>query len=213
MLFSRIVARLRQGPYSKLFRYGLCRDLRFQIDTPKCKIPIKVRQATDSDILSLLSADGFTDRRETLEISWRRAFVNKGAKGCFVAVDQRNNKPCYIHWLLTFDHNEFIEKLGWFPPLKSHQAILENAYTPKQYRGMGIMSEAMALIAERASDVGAYEVLAFVDHRNVSSLKGCQRAGFLPYMLQNRYQIGYGAIAWNKFEELSANDRRRTLRF
>jgi RimJ/RimL family protein N-acetyltransferase len=48
---------------------------------------------------------------------------------------------------------------------------------------LGIMSAAMALIAERATEVGARHVLTFVDQHNIASLKGCQRAGFHPQRL------------------------------
>ena len=40
----------------------------------------------------------------------------------------------------------------------------------------------MARIAEQASDFGAQHVITFVGHSNVASLKGCERAGFAPYV-------------------------------
>jgi len=90
---------------------------------------------------------------------------------------------------------------------------MPNAYTPVEYRGLGVMSAAMAEIAERAADMGAHEVIAFVDDRNLLSLKGCQRAGFHPYMLHRRIQIVFGLVVRNKFEEFAENDPRRSLRF
>jgi RimJ/RimL family protein N-acetyltransferase len=209
----RIAGRLRLGPYSEFIRYGLRRDLSVPIEKPSAKIPIEVRPATDADLQSLLAIRSEDNQRERLEIAWRRAFVERGATGCFVAVDLRNNTSCYVHWLLGSSDNKFIQRLGWFPRLERHEAILENAYTPVQYRGLGIMSAAMAEIAERAADMGAYQVLAFVDERNVVSLKGCQRAGFHPYMLHRRVQMAFGLVNWNKFEEFSDDDPRRSLRF
>ena len=41
----------------------------------------------------------------------------------------------------------------------------------------------MAQIAERGTDLGARWVITFVTVDNIPSLKGCQRAGFVPYLL------------------------------
>jgi RimJ/RimL family protein N-acetyltransferase len=40
----------------------------------------------------------------------------------------------------------------------------------------------MAQIAERADQFGARCVVTFVDEGNAASLKGCARAGFVPYL-------------------------------
>ncbi len=69
-----------------------------------------------------------------------------------------------------------------YPRLAPYEALLEGAYTPEAYRGQGIIASAMALIAERAGDFGARWVVTFVDETNVASLKGCARAGFVPYL-------------------------------
>jgi RimJ/RimL family protein N-acetyltransferase len=92
------------------------------------------------------------------------------------------------------------------------EALLENAYTPPAYGGLGIMSAAMARIAEQASAFGATDVLTFVDQQNIASLKGCERAGFYPDLLYRRVQIGFGLIKRDVFETLSPDDPRRTSR-
>jgi RimJ/RimL family protein N-acetyltransferase len=109
--------------------------------------------------------------------------------------------------------NDFIQSLGGFPQLAPNEALLENAYTPANYRGLGIMSAAMALIAERAADFGARYVLTFVDEQNTPSLKGCERSGFHPHMLHHRMQKGFGVIRKDRFEMLRAGDPRRAIRF
>jgi RimJ/RimL family protein N-acetyltransferase len=209
----RIAGRLQLGLYSESMRYGLCRDLSAPFEKPNAKIPIEVRPATDADLRVLLSLDGQNDNHDRLEIAWRRAFADKGAKRCFVAVDLRNNTPCYIHWLFNAADNEFIQRLGGLPLLQPHEALMENAYTPAKYRRLGIMSAAMARIAERATDIGASQVITFVDEDNIPSLKGCQRAGFHPHLLHHRVQMVFGLIKWNEFEPLAENDPRRTLKF
>ena len=99
------------------------------------------------------------------------------------------------------------------PRLAADQALLENAYTPPSHRGLGIMSAAMALIAEQAATVGARTVLTFVGLDNIASLKGCQRAGFNPAMLHHSLRFGFGIMRTDRFEPLADNDPRRTAKF
>jgi RimJ/RimL family protein N-acetyltransferase len=213
-LQSRIAGRIQLGFWSKSTRYGLRRDLSLPLEKPTAKIPISVRALVTDDLPLLLpTGNAGQDGRERREIAWRRAFIDKGAEGGFVAVDLRNNTPCYMQWLLSPENNGFIQGIGGFPPLERDEALLENAYTPSAYRGLGIMSEAMALIAERAIDLGVRHVLTFVGQQNIASLKGCQRAGFYPHLLHHRVQVGFGLIKLDKFETLSKTDPRRTKRF
>jgi RimJ/RimL family protein N-acetyltransferase len=214
-LQSRIAGRIQLGLCSKSARYGLRRDLSLPLEKPSAKIPISVRALVDADLGTLLPLynDGKGDRRERMEIAWRRAFIAKGAEGGFVAVDSRTNTPCYMQWLLSSANNAFIRRIGGFPQLEEHEALLENAYTPPAYRGLGIMAEAMALIAERAVELGARHVLTFVDQRNIASLKGCQRAGFYPHMFHHRIQMGFGLVKHDKFEKFPDRDPRRDARF
>jgi GNAT superfamily N-acetyltransferase len=162
-----------------------------------------VRPPENRDVSSLFFSDiAETDLAERLEPAWRLAFIDKGARGGFVAIDSRSDTPCYVQWLFGPRDNDFIQKLGGFPVLSAHEALLENAYTPPPYRGLGIMSVAMARIAERASEFGARHVLTFVGEQNIASLKGCQRAGFHPHMLHHRTSF-----------QLPDGDPRRTAKF
>ena len=209
----RVGGRLKLGLHAEFTRYGLCRDLAMPMTGPSAKIPIAVRPLQDADLGALFSLEGCADPAEALQVAWRRAFVDKGAHGGFVAIDQRNGTPCYVQWLFGANDNDFVKRLGGFPMLKPQQALLENAFTPLNYRGFGIMSAAMALIAERAADIGARQVLTFVDHDNVASLKGCQRAGFHPDLLHHRTRLAFGLITRDRFEPLPADDPRRKQKF
>ena len=143
-----------------------------------------MRRLEPRDVAALLSYDAAAvSAQERGEVAVRRNFLAKGAHNGFVAIDQRNGAPCYVQWLFGARDNAFVSQLKGFPVLAPHQALLENAYTPPAYRGFGIMSAAMALIAERAADIGARHVLTFVGLDNIASLKGCQRAGFNPLLL------------------------------
>jgi RimJ/RimL family protein N-acetyltransferase len=209
----RVGGRLKLGFHAKFTRYGLCRDLAIPITNPTAKIPIVIRPLQNGDFRSLFYSKGSPDPDEKLQVAWRRAFVDKGASGGFVAVDQRSGTPCYVQWLFGSENNDFLRRIGGFPMLKPREALLEYAYTPPAYRGFGIMSAAMALIAERAADIGARQVLTFVDQDNIASLKGCQRAGFHPQQLHHRTRLGFGLITRDRFSSIHAADPRRTEKF
>ena len=211
---ARVSGRLKLGLHTTLTRYGLNRDLGVPLVNPAAKIPIDVRRLEPRDVAALLSYDAAAaSPQERGEVAGRRNFLAKGAQNGFVAIDQRNGAPCYVQWLFGARDNAFVSQLKGFPALAPHQALLENAYTPPAYRGFGIMSAAMALIAERAADIGARHVLTFVGLDNIASLKGCQRAGFNPLILHRSVRLGYGTIRRDRFEELPQGDPRRTAKF
>jgi len=161
----------------------------------------------------LLAIPAHGTAAQQLEVSWRSAYVDHHLERGWVAVDLRDDSPCYVQWLLDSSQNAFISGLGTFPELRANEALLENAYTAVSHRGLGIMAAAMAAIAERASDLDARFVLTFVGEDNIASLKGCQRAGFVPYLLHHRVQRYCGLSDRSTFEILASDDERRTARF
>jgi RimJ/RimL family protein N-acetyltransferase len=207
---TQLAGRFRLGWHASLTRYGLRRDLTRPLDKPKARIAITVRRLGERDLLPLFTLGERASLDDRLEVAWRRAFIARGAQRGYVAVDARNDTPCYVQWLFGADDNEFVQHVGGFPVLQPHQALLENAYTPLAYRGLGIMSEAMASIAEHATSIGAREVLTFVDQHNIASLKGCRRAGFNPALLHHRTRYAFGLVTRDSFEDLPDNDPRRT---
>jgi len=209
---TQVIGRLNLGLYTEFTRFGLRRDLDQPFEKPSAKIPISVRPLQESDLAALFSSDG-ADLKERLDIAHRLAFVARGARGGFVAIDSRNHAPCYVQWLFGTRDSGFIRALGGFPPLEAGEALVENAYTPPNYRGLGIMPAAMALIAEHARDLGARSVLTFVDHDNIASLKGCQRAGFRPDLLHYRRRYAFGVVTRDWFEKLAPDDPRRGAKF
>ena len=52
------------------------------------------------------------------------------------------------------------------------------------WSGRSARRGSLARIAEKAQGHGARRVITFVDHHNVPALKGCQRAGFSPYLIR-----------------------------
>jgi RimJ/RimL family protein N-acetyltransferase len=212
-LKTKIARRLALGISSQVDRLGLKRDLAVAIERPQAKIPVSVRPARRADLERLLSGEGVSDAMERQELNARRSFADKVAGGAYVAIDERNGAPCYVQWLLGPQKNEVIGEIGGFPLLAEGEALLEDAYTPPSHRGLGIMSAAMALIAERGADIGARHVITFVGVENIASLKGCKKAGFHPYLVHTQRNWLFGTIRTDRFEDLPAGDPRREWAF
>ena len=210
-LRARVHARLALCRETRTVRIGLVRDLDVPWERPSAKIPISVRPMVREDLATLLAPPPGSALKEQLEVAWRKEYVDHHLARAWVAVDERDGSPCYVQWLLGASENDFILAQHTFPALEADQALLENAYTAVSHRGLGIMSAAMAAIAERATDLDARYVLTFVGDDNIASLKGCRRAGFAPHLLHHKVQRFYGLRETNTFEILAADDSRRVL--
>lgn len=211
ILPPRIARRLQMGVHARSSRLGLRRDLSQPLEMPRARIPISVRPLRPEDLPVVLPESGIDDA-EKPEIADRYALLAKAGMCAYVAIDERTDTPCYIQWLLGPSRNDVIRKLECFPILGDDEALLEGAYTPPRHRGLGVMSVAMAMIAERAADIDARYVLTFVAEDNIASLKGCQRAGFQPHLLHSYAQWGFGVHRCNTFTTLDPTDPRRMLK-
>lgn len=209
----RIAGRLHLGLRNESTRYGLRRDLAQPFPAPSAKIPITVRPLTEADLSTLLAIDDTTSPEDRYEIACRQALAAKRIEGAYVAVDERNGRPCYVQWLFGAADNDFVRRLRGFPQLAADEALLEGAYTPASHRGLGIMPAAMGLIAEKAAAFGARYVITFVDQNNIPSLKGCQRCGFSPDLLHRLTGLCFGLFRRDSFTKLAADDPRRTQKF
>jgi RimJ/RimL family protein N-acetyltransferase len=157
----------------------LARDLTVPYQAPQAALGITIRLIRQKDIAPILeSAEGLSGD-ERWDVERRRELLVSGIGACYVASDDRDD-PCYVQWLFGQHDNPEVQRFfkGWFPPLDRQTALLEAAYTLPAYRGKGIMSAAMARIAERAAEFDARCVITFVGAGNTASLKGCARAGF-----------------------------------
>jgi hypothetical protein len=194
--------------------YGLKRDLNVSHITPVARIPLSIRQIEDRDISSLLQRDPlFITRKERLEVANRLAHLAERIPTCYVAVDCHQDRACFMQWLMTHEHNEAIRRFfrGRFPALSADEALLENAYTPPQYRGLGIMAHAMSAIAERALDLDRRYVITFVLHDNPASLKGCAKAGFHPFTIRKDSHLLFHLIRRREFLPLPQSTAQRAL--
>lgn len=178
--------------YSSERFYGLRRDLDTPFDSPDAKIPLTIRPLTADEVHRLLREDGPDGSVEdSIMRARRRLFFQQGVPTCYGAVT-RDGAPAYMQWLIGPDQNGAIQSYfdGKFPTLNPDEALLEFAFSSKDFRGMRVMPHAMAEIAAKGRDLGARYVITFVDEDNVPALKGCQRAGFSPYLMrEDRWRL------------------------
>ena len=172
--------------YSERVSYGLRRDLQAPFEAPAARLPLAIRPWREADTARLLdlaapelTEEGRDERRTRLDL------LAAGITMCYVAVTA-DDHPCFIQWLIGPEENAEVQGYfkGIFPWLAADEALLEGGFTLEAYRGQGIMSWGLAAVAERGKDRGARWVLTFVTADNIPSLKGCRRAGFVPYLLR-----------------------------
>ena len=174
----------REHLHSESKAFGLRRDVSVSFAAPDATIPITVRPIKPTDVATLLEAgreelSGEAQRERLI----RLRMIEAELPTCFVAVTE-NDEPCYMQWLIGCKDNDRIREIfrDRFPMLSPDEMLLEGAFTLEQWRGKKIMAAAMARIAEHAVDHDARWVVTFVGEENIPSLKGCNRAGFEPYI-------------------------------
>lgn len=199
--------------YSTSHSYGLKRDLTLPHETPVAKIPISVRAMVETDVEHILDTHADVDSAERWERQTRGRLLEEGIGSPYVAVNE-DDEPCYVQWLFSADDNDAVQWFfhGIFPELGPDEALLEGAFTPVKHQGKRIMSAGMSMIAEKAADLGACYVVTFVGIDNIASLKGCERAGFLPYV--DRVEKRFAGRRRMEFQEMdpAGVERARVLK-
>jgi GNAT superfamily N-acetyltransferase len=180
---SRLWQALRVRAYSRRVAFGLRRDLRMPFPVPAAKIPLVVRPLRTHDDLSFLAPVPGLDQPAAWGRLNQRRLLAANLPTCWIATEP-NGTVCYMQWLVAAHDNARVQTHwgGLFPVLQQGEALLEGAYTAETHRGQGVMAHSMAKIAAAAQELGAHSVITFVDHTNVPSLKGCEKAGFAPYI-------------------------------
>lgn len=170
--------------YSSSESLGLRRDLAVPFTAPLAKQPVRVRPLVAGDDLSWLRVrePGLSDDQVYERLGQLR-LLRTDIGTCHIAVGT-DGQPCFMQWLIhPSDNGRMAAFFGnLFPSLAPDEVLLEGAYTPEPYRGQGIMASAMAQIAEHAETLGARWAVTFVDAAMTPSLKGCAKAGFVPYV-------------------------------
>ncbi|MBT8264929.1 MAG: GNAT family N-acetyltransferase [Bacteroidia bacterium] len=132
-----------------------------------------------------------TDDIDTLDEGHRHLrLVKEGIPQCYIG-EMADHTPCYRQWLIGFEQNEQLKNYfgDLFPSLKKGEALVEGIFTKPEFRGKGIMPYALDLVNKEAMKLGYSKILVYVDRSNIPSLKGCYRAGFIPF--QTRYETWF----------------------
>jgi hypothetical protein len=191
---SRAVARISLS-------VGLRRDLTLPHIAPAARCPFSLRVASADDLSKVLSlSQPGLSLADQQAISVRMTQAEQCLGRAFVAI-QADGHPCFVQWVLSEADNSCIATFfgGRFPPLKGGEALLENAFTPPAFRGLGIMPAAMSEIAESLGRDGFRTGLTFVASDNTPSLHGCRRAGFHPYLLRRDISLLLGLFRRRRF--------------
>lgn len=163
--------------------YGLRHDLHEPTVVPAARINVDIRPLANGDDLSFLEPDPTLDRNLNWVRQEQRRLVDARIPTCWVAVAE-GNRIAYMQWLIGPSQNRRIQARwgGLFPQLAPNEALLEGAYTPEDFRGMGIMPHAMARITEAARELDVRYVITFVKEDNIPALKGCKKSGYTPHL-------------------------------
>jgi hypothetical protein len=163
--------------------YILRRDLRVPlIPHPQARIPIRTRRLLASDMPQII-----TEHPSGLLMGVLRS----GIPQCYVATTE-SDALCYLQWLISPENREYLQSIRFSEMygFGDDSVVLEFAYTFRRFRGLGIMGAALADIA--AEDKRAIWAWTYVPRSNVASLRGCRRAGFLPYRVSfSRWRCGF----------------------
>jgi hypothetical protein len=203
VLRAKVARRLALGLYAEQVSIGLRRDLTVAVDLPAAKISVSLRRFREADLPALFPTGcDAAARSERADVEWRLRATAHGILPShgFVAVDQRSGRPCHIQWLTEPGYGDAIRRACALPALAAEEAMLESAFTPREYRGLGIMAVAVHLIAEHAAARGKRYLVAYVDVANTASLRGVERAGLIPWSIRTRRQFGFGLVRTVRFD-------------
>lgn len=196
---------LRLRLYSRGEAVGLRRDLLQPLASPAAKVPLTVRPLTPRDCEALRTPDPKSTGADLYEQGSRVRVLESGLPTGYAAVDAQE-RLCYVQWLIGPAHSAQQRRYfhGAFPHLAPDTALLEAAYTFPSHRGLHVMSHAMAEIAQEARALGVRWVITFVGVDNIASLKGCQRAGFTPYVRRrHRWLLFHRRYTFEPLEPLA----------
>ncbi len=211
LLRDRIHSRLKPTLVTRIERHGLRRDLAVGREMLITTVPVSLRRMAPVDVGVLFPDDvSALSQSDRLEVAWRRMFIAKaGIANGIVAVDERNGRPCAALWLFGHADNALVRHIGGFPDLRPDDVLIEGAYAPRPYRGVGVMPVATEMVAREAAGKGARYMHAFIGTGNRPSLKSARRIGFDPHLLHTRRFRLFGLLIDDRFDVFADDDPRR----
>ena len=148
-----------------------------EMDPLPAKMSFNMNVATQLDMEQIFRKIGLSSGITAYELIARKRFHKIGFKYCWVARLNGTHDIAYMQWMITPQENHLLENLPLLHKLQPNEALLENAFTFEEYRGLGIMPAVMREIAGKAKSMGYGKVSTYVEKNNAASLRGCPKAG------------------------------------
>ena len=181
---------------------GLRRDLTVYHEAPAARRPFVLKVAEPEQLQQILapSQPGLS-LADQQALRTRREQANGHSGRAFIALDAATGLPCFVQWVFSSADNREIARIfdGRFPELQGGEVLFENAFTPPQFRGFGVMPAAMSQIAARVGAEGYHTGLTFVAEGNTPSINGCTKAGFVPFLVRRDVSVLRGLVRRRQF--------------
>lgn len=181
MIFLKLL--LRQI-YSKSVQVGFTMDLqKTDIPVVEAKLKYNLRLATQEDMDEILQLAKSESKAMAQKLIYRRLIWEDGYRNCYIARTADTNEICFTQFTI-FAEDAKIVKGGfnnWFPKLEKGEALIEGAYTFEKFRGNRIHPAVTAEQLRICKEKGVKRMLAHVKKNNTDSLKGTERAGYIPF--------------------------------
>jgi CelD/BcsL family acetyltransferase involved in cellulose biosynthesis/L-amino acid N-acyltransferase YncA len=175
---------LKNHIYSRSNQVSLTLDLE-EYEIPKIDASIKynLKLATPQDMDEVLEKAKSETRDMAQKLLFRKWMFEDGYENCYIARTADTNEICNIACIIfpTDDEKVAGKFRSWFPRLQEDEVILEGAYTFEKFRGKRLHPSIIIDRLRICKEKGYKRVLAYIEEKNVASLKGAERTGFKQY--------------------------------
>lgn len=189
LILREVLRRIYSFETASILKFDLTEP--FEIPTPL--IPTSIRELQNKDdnfILSLNEPEiDINELRTRIE---RFLLIKAQIPTCYVAANS-NDEPCAICWLIDHTSNNVLKRHynGGIFKLRENEVLCEGIYIHSAYRKMKLMQYLTFELFQMASNNGAKSAFAFVDNRNILSLKGSKSIGWK--------KVGVKKVKWLLF--------------
>lgn len=167
-------------------------DLRLSslIRPEKSRFSYFLKTGEKSDFQFLVERIDRFDLNSRREIVSRLFFQQAGFRHCYFAKTP-DGQPVYMQWLIYPDENEIIAKhfRSRFYPLKPNQIMLENAFTFRRFRGLGLLPNISAELLTIARDQGYKTAVTYIQKNQIVSLNEFMNMNFKIRKIVREYKI------------------------
>jgi hypothetical protein len=181
MVFFKL---LLQQIYSRSVQIGFTMDLqKNNVPEVVAKLKYKLQLATQKDMDEILQLAKLENKDMAQKLIYRILLWEDGYRNCYIARTADTNEICFMQFTI-FAEDAKTTKGGfksWFPELKEGEALIEGAYTFEKFRGNRIHPAVTADQLKICKEKGVQRMVAHVNKNNTASLKGTERAGYVPF--------------------------------